>query len=37
VRGTPVVEAVCALVVLDSILSWPPDPEPITTHENQSE
>ena len=37
VRGTPVVEAVCALVVLDSILSWPPDPETSATHENLSE
>lgn len=36
VRAVPIVEAVCALVVLDSILTWPADPEITTRHEPQT-
>jgi len=32
-RAVPIVEAVCALVVLDSILTWPADPEATTRHQ----
>ena len=30
VRAVPVSEAVCALAVLDSWLSWPPEGEPLS-------
>ena len=35
-RAVPIVEAVCALVVLDSILTWPADPEATTRHRPQT-